>query len=72
MLPNEPACFNIQGTDNNYGENLFSASSGHTKLVNILRCDGSVESINDTIGPEIWRALGTIAGQERDLQTVTQ
>jgi hypothetical protein len=71
MLPNEPACFNITGTDNAYGENLFSASSGHTKLVNILRCDGSVESINDSIGPEIWRALGTIAGYERDLQTNT-
>ena len=71
MLPNEPSCFNIQGTDNNYGENLFSASSGHSKLVNILRCDGSVESITDTITPDIWRALGTIAGYERDIQTVT-
>ncbi|MBL8855212.1 MAG: DUF1559 domain-containing protein, partial [Planctomycetaceae bacterium] len=57
--------------DNNYGENLFSASSGHTNLVNILRCDGSVESITDQVNPDIWRALGTIAGQERDLQTTT-
>lgn len=71
MLPNEPSCFNIQGTDNNYGENLFSASSGHTNLVNILRCDGSVESITDQVNPDIWRALGTIAGQERDLQTTS-
>jgi len=69
MLPNEPSCYNIQGTDDRYGESLFSASSGHTALVNILRCDGSVESITDNINPEIWRALGTIAGQELDLTT---
>jgi len=69
MLPNEPACYNITGADDNYGENLFSAASGHTSLVNILRCDGAVEPISNTIAPEIWRALGTIAGQEPTLMT---
>jgi len=67
MLPNEPACYNITGADDNYGENMFSASSGHTALVNILRCDGAVEPIANTIAPEVWRALGTINGREMTL-----
>ena len=67
MLPNEPSCYNITGADDNYGETMFSASSGHTSLVNILRCDGAVEPITNTISPEVWRALGTISGQEQTL-----
>jgi len=67
MLPNDPSCYNITGADDNYGESMFSAASGHTALVNILRCDGAVESVPNTISPEIWRALGTIAGQEMQL-----
>jgi prepilin-type N-terminal cleavage/methylation domain-containing protein len=71
MLPNEPACHNWNGMGDWYGESGLSAASGHTSLVNIARVDGSVESITNTIAPEIWRALGTIMGQERDIQTVT-
>jgi prepilin-type N-terminal cleavage/methylation domain-containing protein len=67
MLPNEPACHNWNGMGDWYGESGYSAASGHTSLVNILRCDGSVESIANTVAPEIWRALGTIMGQERDI-----
>jgi len=67
MLPNDPACYNITGAEDLYGESLFSASSGHTSLVNVLRCDGSVESVPNTISPEVWRALGTVAGAELTL-----
>jgi prepilin-type processing-associated H-X9-DG protein len=67
MLPNEPSCHNWNGMGDWYGESGYSAASGHTSLVNILRCDGSVESIANTVAPEIWRALGTIMGQERDI-----
>lgn len=67
MMPNDPSCYNITNTDDQYGESMFSASSGHTTLVNILRCDGSVESINNNIDPLIWHALGTIAGSEDKL-----
>lgn len=69
MLPNEPACHNFNGMGDWYGESGYSAASGHTALVNILRGDGSVEPITNTVAPEIWRALGTIMGQERDIQT---
>lgn len=71
MLPNEPSCHNWNGMGDWYGESGYSAASGHTSLVNIARVDGSVESINNTVSPEIWRALGTIMGQERDINTVT-
>jgi prepilin-type N-terminal cleavage/methylation domain-containing protein len=68
MLPNEPNCHNWDGMGDWYGESGYSAASGHTALVNILRGDGSVEPVANTIAPEIWRALGTIMGQERNIQ----
>ncbi len=69
MLPNEPNCHNVNGAGDWYGESVYAATSGHTSLVNILRCDGSVESIPNTIAPEVWRALGTIGGAEMQLET---
>ena len=64
MQPNEAACYNVNGYGDWYGESLYSASSGHTDLVNILRCDGSVEAIPETTSPDVWRALGTINNGE--------
>ena len=69
MLPNDPSCHNINGLGDWYGESLYSASSGHTDLVNILRCDGSVESIPETIAPDPWHALGTIHDGEQSVST---
>ncbi len=71
MLPNEPSCHGFNGTGDWYGESAVSAASGHTSLVNIARVDGSVESITNEVNPEIWRALGTIMGQELEIQTTT-
>lgn len=69
MLPNDPSCHLINGLGDWYGESLYAATSGHTDLVNILRCDGSVESIPDNIAPEVWRALGTIHNGENPTST---
>ncbi|MBL8856382.1 MAG: DUF1559 domain-containing protein [Planctomycetaceae bacterium] len=71
MLPNEPSCHNWNGMGDWYGESGYSAASGHTSLVNIARADGSVEAITNEINPELWRALGTIMGQERDIFTTS-
>ena len=38
--------------------------SRHTSGVNFLFVDGSVRSINDSINPMVWWALGTRAGGE--------
>lgn len=69
MLPNDPSCHNIDGMGDWYGESLYPAASGHSSLVNILRCDGSVESIPSHISPNAWRALGTIHHQEQTVST---
>ena len=41
-----------------------TSRSYHPGIVNVLRMDGSVRSIEDTIDVRIWRALGTRAGGE--------
>jgi prepilin-type N-terminal cleavage/methylation domain-containing protein/prepilin-type processing-associated H-X9-DG protein len=38
--------------------------SGHIHGVNFLFVDGSVQSINDSISPSVWWALGTKSGDE--------
>ncbi|HEX5472109.1 MAG TPA: DUF1559 domain-containing protein [Lacipirellulaceae bacterium] len=39
-------------------------NSMHPQGVNIMFCDGSVQSINNDIDPDVWVALGTRAGDE--------
>ena len=41
-----------------------TSRSYHTNLVNTLLMDGSVRSINNSISPATWRAMGTRAGGE--------
>ncbi len=41
-----------------------TSRSYHPGVVNVLRMDGSVRSVEDTIDLRIWRALGTRAGGE--------
>jgi prepilin-type N-terminal cleavage/methylation domain-containing protein/prepilin-type processing-associated H-X9-DG protein len=53
--------------DENNGGAVYaslSASSYHPGGVNCLLGDGSVQFIQDSIAPDLWRALGTIAGGE--------
>lgn len=41
-----------------------TATSLHRNIVNVLIGDGSVRAVNSSIDTQVWRALGTRAGQE--------
>jgi prepilin-type N-terminal cleavage/methylation domain-containing protein/prepilin-type processing-associated H-X9-DG protein len=49
---------------NNPLDHVEDTYSYHTQGVNFLMCDGSVRSIQNTISPVAWEALGTRAGGE--------
>ncbi len=61
MTPNGPSC-TVQDADWRWG--LWTASSRHPGIVNVLFCDGSVHRIADEIDDKVWRSLGTRSGQE--------
>lgn len=42
----------------------ITSRSHHHGLVGVAMMDGSVRAIDDSIGPAVWRALGTRAGSE--------
>ena len=50
--------------DDYTGPAVVTASSRHPGGVNVLKADGSVGFVRDTINSEIWRGLGTISGRE--------
>jgi len=52
----------VRGTGLNKGHQ--AARSYHTGGVNVLRADGSVSFISDTIDPNTWRGFGTRSGGE--------
>jgi prepilin-type processing-associated H-X9-DG protein len=49
---------------NNSLGHVEDSNSMHPQGVQILFCDGSVQTINDDIDPEVWVAVGTRAGSE--------
>jgi len=57
---NNPDCVRSVGLDRIH----LAARSYHTGGVNVVRADGSVTFIRDTINPTVWRAFGTRAGGE--------
>ncbi len=61
MAPNSPSCM-PRDVDWTWG--IWTASSRHPGVVNVLFCDGSVTRIADEIESKVWRALGTRGGQE--------
>ena len=61
MAPNSPSCM-VSDADWTWG--IWTASSYHSDVVNVLFCDGSVSRIANEIDTTVWRALGTRAGQE--------
>ena len=65
LLPNERACYNGP-EDFNVEALLYLAppSSLHDGGVNILFLDGSVRFISEGLDETVWRALGTIHGNE--------
>ncbi len=64
MLPNEVGCYNgpEDFSTNNYY--LIPANSQHVGGVHMLLLDGSVHFVSDHIDETVWRAIGTINGQE--------
>src|SRR4051794_36145829 len=49
---------------NNDLGHVEDSNSMHPQGVNIMFCDGSVQTINNDIDPDVWVALGTRAGGE--------
>jgi prepilin-type N-terminal cleavage/methylation domain-containing protein/prepilin-type processing-associated H-X9-DG protein len=60
-VPNRPCTY---GSASNGSDNTAAARSMHPGGVQVLMADGSVQFIHDTITPDVWRALATIAGNE--------
>ena len=61
IQPNGPSCTWID-RDGHWG--IWTASSRHPNIVNVLFADGSVERIGDEIEIGVWQAIGTRNGQE--------
>ena len=61
MPPNSISC-EFQGTWDNQG--AYTAMSRHSGVVNVLFGDGTVRAIKNSITPNIWWALGTMANNE--------
>jgi prepilin-type N-terminal cleavage/methylation domain-containing protein/prepilin-type processing-associated H-X9-DG protein len=60
---NQPQ-FNLPCSISSTGDNIYSARSRHTGVVNVLMCDGSVRSVPDSVSIDVWRAVSTSTGGE--------
>jgi prepilin-type N-terminal cleavage/methylation domain-containing protein/prepilin-type processing-associated H-X9-DG protein len=49
---------------NNPLDHVEDSNSAHPQGVNVMFADGSIQSINNDIDPEVWVAIGTRAGGE--------
>jgi len=65
MLPNERSCWSFCG-DDWVGSNMFSASSEHPGGVQVGLADGSVNFASETIDRNVWWAIGTRGGGEKE------
>jgi len=63
MPPNTWTC-GQPGVSNSKDNTASTASSRHPGIVNMVLMDGSVRVIKNTVGRQIWWALGTKAGGE--------
>lgn len=61
LAPNGPSC-TAQNVD--WDRGVFTASSRHPSIVNVLLADGSVRSVGNSIDVVTWQALGTRANNE--------
>ena len=61
IQPNGPSC-SYRDHDAIWG--IWTASSRHPNIVNVLFADGSVERIGDEIELGVWQSIGTRSGQE--------
>jgi prepilin-type N-terminal cleavage/methylation domain-containing protein len=46
------------------GRIMTTAGSRHPAMVNLVLCDGSVRTVNDSVNLLVWRGLGTRDGKE--------
>lgn len=60
LLPGSAAC----KADLTWNGTSMPANSRHGSLVNIIMADGSVRSVSYNINSSVWKALGTISGNE--------
>jgi prepilin-type N-terminal cleavage/methylation domain-containing protein len=61
MAPNGPSCA-IE--DGDWVRGVYTASSRHPSIVNVLLADGSVRQIGNSIDVVTWQGLGTRANNE--------
>ncbi len=61
ITPNRPSC---TYADVDWSWGVWTASSYHGGIVNVLFCDGSVQRVSDSIDVKTWRMLGTRSGHE--------
>ncbi len=59
--PNGPSCLTANG---DWYRGVFTASSRHPTIVNVLMADGSVRQIGNSVDLRTWWGLGTRAGAE--------
>lgn len=59
-----PTKSNSLFADKNLIEGIVKASSYHPGGIHMLRLDGAVSFISDSVDIDIWRALGTRAGAD--------
>lgn len=60
-FPGVQGCAGLAGDDCQKMQLAFG--SAHPGLANVLRCDGSVDSMSEDVDELVWRDLGTRAGQ---------
>jgi prepilin-type processing-associated H-X9-DG protein len=63
LPPNSVSC-NF-GSEDFDAQVVVTATSRHPGGVNLLLADGSVRFVSDSVQPNIWRSLGSIAGGEQ-------
>jgi len=63
LPPQMPSCL-LAGTHDYGNPVVITATSRHPGGVNMLTADGSVRFVKETVAEPVWKALGTIAGQE--------
>jgi len=64
--PNKLNCYNPGDTGGTYGgaDGLTTPSSNHPGGVNVCFTDGSVRFVKDSVGPQVWWAIGSRNGGE--------
>lgn len=65
MLPNERSCWSFCG-DDWVGSNMMTASSEHPGGVMCGIADGSVNFVTETVDTNVWWAVGTRSGGEKE------